>query len=76
MSTIYTPPLRFFSLKSAENDTQTPVSNEAEYIKEMNTNEEWESMVVKCKQPVVLDCYANWCQPCKKLMPVLEQVTH
>ena len=26
-------------------------------------------------KPVILDCYADWCQPCKKLTPVLEQVT-
>lgn len=23
--------------------------------------------------PVVLDCYADWCQPCKKLDPLLKE---
>ena len=25
-------------------------------------------------KPIILDCYADWCQPCKKLMPVLEEL--
>ena len=25
--------------------------------------------------PIILDCYADWCQPCKKLTPVLEKLT-
>lgn len=27
------------------------------------------------KLPLILDCYADWCGPCKKLTPVLEQLT-
>ena len=23
--------------------------------------------------PIVLDCYAEWCGPCKKLMPMITQ---
>ena len=32
-------------------------------------------MEVKDK-PIILDCYADWCAPCKKLTPILEEVTH
>jgi thioredoxin len=28
------------------------------------------------KVPIILDCYADWCGPCKKLTPVLEKVTN
>ena len=23
--------------------------------------------------PIILDCYADWCQPCRKLTPILEK---
>jgi len=32
--------------------------------------------VFNSQQPVILDCYADWCQPCKKLTPILEQMTN
>ena len=25
--------------------------------------------------PIIVDCYADWCQPCKKLTPLLEEKT-
>ena len=25
--------------------------------------------------PIILDCYAEWCAPCRKLTPILEKVT-
>ena len=28
---------------------------------------------MESKLPVVLDCYADWCQPCKKLDPILQE---
>jgi putative thioredoxin len=30
---------------------------------------------MKSKIPVILDCYADWCNPCQKLIPILEQKT-
>ena len=38
--------------------------------------EEWTSKVMEVKdRPIILDCYAEWCAPCKKLGPMLEEVT-
>ncbi|RUS32740.1 thioredoxin-like protein [Jimgerdemannia flammicorona] len=33
--------------------------------------EEFEEIVVKAKQPVIVDFYAHWCDPCKVLGPIL-----
>lgn len=30
--------------------------------------------LLKSPVPVILDCYASWCDPCKKLTPVLERI--
>jgi thiol-disulfide isomerase/thioredoxin len=35
--------------------------------------EEWQSVVMNSSIPIILDCYADWCAPCKKLMPILEE---
>src|ERR1700749_4084725 len=36
--------------------------------------QDFEREVLRAGLPVVVDLYADWCQPCKQLTPILEQV--
>jgi thioredoxin 1 len=38
------------------------------------TDASWESDVAKSAQPVLVDFWAEWCVPCKTLLPTVEAV--
>ena len=38
------------------------------------TDAEFDSSVLQSKKPVVLDFWAEWCQPCKDLAPTVAEI--
>jgi thioredoxin 1 len=38
------------------------------------TEAQFESEVLRAELPVLVDLYADWCQPCKQLHPILDQI--
>ena len=40
------------------------------------TDSNFENSVIEAKLPVLVDFWASWCQPCKRLNPVIEAVAN
>ena len=38
------------------------------------TKDNFDAEVLQASQPVLLDCWAEWCGPCRMLAPVLDQI--
>jgi thioredoxin len=38
--------------------------------------QDFEAQVLRSELPVLVDLYADWCQPCKQLEPILQQVSN
>ena len=38
------------------------------------TKENFEQEVMKSQKPVLIDCCASWCGPCKMLSPVVDEI--
>lgn len=39
------------------------------------TDATFEQEVLRSEQPVLIDLYADWCQPCKQLAPIMEELS-
>ena len=44
-----------------------------ETIIELEDMQQFTELVNSTETPIIIDCYADWCQPCKKLTPMLEK---
>lgn len=57
-----------------ENLSQDVVENEESKVSIEVTEATFESEVLKSDKTVLVDFYADWCNPCKILSPILEEV--
>lgn len=39
------------------------------------TDDSFESDVLKADRPVLVDCWAEWCGPCRMIAPILDEVS-
>src|SRR5690554_1567093 len=54
--------------------TDAPPGDE-QLIIDVDSNNIQQLLELSMQVPVLLDCWAPWCQPCKVLMPILEKLT-
>lgn len=38
------------------------------------TDNDFDGKVLKAEKPVLVDCWAEWCGPCKSLLPIVDEL--
>ncbi|MBB3332023.1 putative thioredoxin [Halomonas campaniensis] len=59
---------------AGDSTATAPAGQEAEVIIDVDQGNIQQVLELSMQVPVLLDCWAPWCEPCKNLMPVLEKL--
>ena len=61
-------------LAYAQTNGEVIVMNKAMFIKDVFDYEKSQDWKYKGNKPAIIDLYADWCGPCRRLSPVLEKL--
>jgi putative thioredoxin len=58
-------------LNNVQKEQKPKSEDDAGPVVHLKSNEDWVRIVKETEVPLVVDCWAEWCEPCKKLDPIL-----